>query len=89
MVGLQLIRSIMNKQGLFSKQPQKWHNRNKEKGQVFANLLKRKFTPNSDTTALCGDTTYIKINGLWCYLAVVINLANRQVVDQLNEIQIK
>ena len=70
----------MTQQGLFSKQPQKWHNRNKETGQVFANHLNREFTPDSQTTVLCGDMTYIKVNGVWCYLAVVINLLNRQVV---------
>ena len=43
--------------------------------------MNREFTPNADkTTVLCGDTTYLKVNGIWCYLAVVINLCNRQVV---------
>ena len=78
--GLPLIRNLMTQQGLLSKQPQKWHNRNKETGQVFANHLNREFTPDSQTTVLCGDMTYIKVNGVWCYLAVVINLLNRQVV---------
>ncbi|KYK83504.1 hypothetical protein SA3033_07100 [Aggregatibacter actinomycetemcomitans serotype d str. SA3033] len=27
----------MKQQGLFSKQPQKWQNRNKENGQILAN----------------------------------------------------
>ncbi|MCI7354093.1 MAG: IS3 family transposase [[Actinobacillus] rossii] len=67
---LRLIRNLMIQQGLFSKQPQKWHNRNKEIGQVFANHLNREFTPDAQTTVLCGDTTYIKVNGVWCYLAV-------------------
>lgn len=59
----------------------KWQNRNKEDGQIFANNLNREFTPNVDkTTVLCGDTTYLKVNGIWCYLAVVINFCNRQVV---------
>ncbi len=78
--GLPLIRHLMVQQGLFSKQPQKWYNRNKETGQVFDNHLNREFTPSPQTTVLCGDTTYIKVNGIWCYLAVVINLLNRQVV---------
>ena len=61
--GLPLIRHLMIQQGLLSKQPQKWHNRNKETGQVFANHLNREFTPDSQTTVLCGDTTYIKVKG--------------------------
>ena len=61
--------------------PDKRQNRNKENGQIFTNHLNREFTPNADkTTVLCGDTTYLKVNGVWCYLAVVINLCNRQVV---------
>ena len=48
--GLPLIRHLMIQQGLLSKQPQKWHNRNKETGQVFANHLNREFTPDSQTT---------------------------------------
>ena len=61
--------------------PDKWQNRNKENGQIFTNHLNREFTPNADkTTVLCGDTTYLKVNGIWCHLAVVINLCNRQVV---------
>ena len=79
-VGLYLIQKLMKQQELFSKQPQKWQNRNKENGQIFANHLNREFTPNADTTVFCGDTTYLKVNGIWCYLAVVINLCNRQVV---------
>ena len=79
-VGLYLVRKLMKQQGLFSKQPQKWQNRNKENGQIFANHLNREFTPNADTTVFCGDTTYLKVNGIWCYLAVVINLCNRQVM---------
>ncbi|SPX42635.1 Uncharacterised protein [Haemophilus influenzae] len=48
----------------------KWQNRNKEDGQIFANNLNREFTPNVDkTTVLCGDTTYLKVNGIWCYLS--------------------
>lgn len=77
---LYLIRKLMNEMGLFSKQPQKWRYSNQEQGRRFDNLVNREFTPAAQTTVLCGDTTYIKINGLWCYLAIVINLANRQVV---------
>ncbi|BAS47707.1 Tra5 protein [Aggregatibacter actinomycetemcomitans NUM4039] len=36
-VGLYLIGKLMKQQGLFSKQPQKWQNRNKENGQILAN----------------------------------------------------
>ncbi|MCW9698226.1 DDE-type integrase/transposase/recombinase [Avibacterium sp. 20-129] len=47
----------------------------------FNSLLNRKFSPDSQTSILCGDTTYLKVNGEWHYLTVVLNLAQRQVVD--------
>ncbi|KYK88137.1 hypothetical protein SA2200_04950, partial [Aggregatibacter actinomycetemcomitans serotype d str. SA2200] len=46
----------------------------------FLLIMNREFTPNTDTRVVCGDTTYLKVNGIWCYLTVVINLFNRQVV---------
>ncbi|TNG97861.1 IS3 family transposase, partial [Pasteurellaceae bacterium USgator41] len=79
-ISLYLAAKLMKKMGLCSKQPQKWRDHSKDGGKRFDNVLDRQFTPDKETTVLCGDTTYIKINGLWCYLAVVINLNNRQVV---------
>lgn len=79
-ISLYLVRKLMNNMALFSKQPQKWRDHSKDGGKRFDNVLDRQFLPNDGKTVLCGDTTYIKINGLWCYLAVVINLYNRQVV---------
>ncbi|KGQ32459.1 hypothetical protein P375_05185 [Gallibacterium genomosp. 2] len=43
-------------------------------------MLNRQFSPHSETTVLCGDTTYLKVQGEWHYLAIVMNLAQRQVV---------
>lgn len=70
----------MKQQGLFSKQPQKWRYQDKDNGQIFDNILARQFSPKPHITVLCGDTTYLKVKGVWHYLAVVINLSNRQVV---------
>ncbi|MCW9710623.1 IS3 family transposase [Avibacterium sp. 21-586] len=81
-VGLALIRKLMKQQGLVSKQPQKrWRQGTLEKAStLFHNVLNRQFNPTSETTVLCGDTTYLKVQGEWHYLAVVMNLAHRQVV---------
>ncbi|WKT01086.1 IS3 family transposase [Gallibacterium salpingitidis] len=81
-VGLALIRKLMKQQGLESKQPKKRYSYPFAEGQTmpFNHLLNRQFTPDSQTTVLCGDTTYLKVNGEWHYLAVVLNLAHRQVV---------
>lgn len=79
-VGLYLIRKIMVREGLESRQPKKYRHTNSQSGAIFENVLDRKFTPDAETTVLCGDTTYIRVGDVWCYLAVVINLLNRQVV---------
>jgi len=81
-VGLALIRKLMKQQGLVSKQPQKrWRPGTSEKvSTLFNNVLNRQFNPLSETTVLCGDTTYVKVLGEWHYLAIVMNLAHRQVV---------
>lgn len=80
LVGLYLVAKLMKQQHLVSKQPKKHRHYDKEQGDIFSNHLVRQFTPKANTTVLCGDTTYIRIAGVWCYLAVVINLFNRQVV---------
>lgn len=81
-VGLALIRQLMKQQGLVSKQPQKrWRTGTSEQAStLFNNVLNRQFSPCADTTVLCGDTTYLKVQGEWHYLAIVMNLAQRQVV---------
>lgn len=81
-MGLALIRQLMKRQGLISKQPQKRHyycTKQEQQG-IFGNHLNRGFTPDSGTTLLYGDTTYININGEWHYLAIVMNLSRRQII---------
>lgn len=64
-VELALIRKLMKQQGLVSKQPQKrWRPGTSEKAStLFNNVLNRQFNPLSETTVLCGDTTYVKVLG--------------------------
>jgi len=47
---------------------------------VAANLLDRNFTPAAPNQAWSADMTYIWTNEGWLYLAVVIDLFNREIV---------
>ena len=60
-VGLYLIAKLMKQLQLVSKQPKKHRHYDKERGEIFSNHLARQFTPEAETTVLCGDTTYIRM----------------------------
>lgn len=47
---------------------------------VAANLLDRNFTPNTPHQIGTSDITYLWTNEGWLYLAIVLNLFNREVV---------
>lgn len=48
---------------------------------VAPNLLQRDFSPAAPNQAYIGNITHIPTKAGWLYLAVVINLFSRQVVD--------
>lgn len=80
-VGRWLARRLMKECGLVSCQPGKHRYRIcKEKNAASSNLLKRAFSPVMPNQAWCGDISYVRINGGWCYLAVVMELNSRRVV---------
>ncbi|MCX2957476.1 MAG: DDE-type integrase/transposase/recombinase [Serratia symbiotica] len=72
----------MQECGLLNRQPGKhrysgaW-----EEALASPNLLKRRFIPASPNQVWCGDISYIRIHGGWCYLALVVELYSRRVVD--------
>ena len=47
---------------------------------IAPNLLSRQFTVDQPATAWVSDITYIRVAGIWAYLTVIIDLADRAVV---------
>ena len=45
-----------------------------------ANLLDRDFNHRLPGTCVVSDLTYVKVDGKWCYICVLIDLFNREVV---------
>ncbi|WP_404802329.1 DDE-type integrase/transposase/recombinase [Brenneria izbisi] len=48
------------------------------------NLLKRRVMPSEPNRMWRGDINYIKVNGDWVYLALVIDLYSRRIVGIKN-----
>ncbi len=72
--------NIMKRLGLVSRQYRhKYKHRDKEH-KVHQNTVNRNFSPTAPNQVWCGDVTYIRIKGGWCYLAVVLDLFSRKVI---------
>ena len=50
--------------------------------QICENLLARNFSPIAENQTWCGDTTYVRTDEDWLYLAVVIDLFSRKVTNK-------
>ncbi|EDT8879104.1 IS3 family transposase [Salmonella enterica subsp. enterica] len=80
-VGRWLARRLMQECNLESRQPGKHLYRSvQETSPASPNLLKRQFAPESANRVWCGDISFIRVCGGWCYLALVIDLYSRRVV---------
>lgn len=80
-IGRWLARKLMQECGLLSRQPGKHRYRGaREEALASPNLLKRRFMPASPNQVWCGDISYIRLHGGWCYLALVVDLYSRRVV---------
>jgi len=44
------------------------------------NLVNRQFNNRAENEVIVGDLTYIRINGKWCYLCVLLDLCHRRIV---------
>lgn len=76
------IRKIMRANGFYPQTSKKYkpiHN-GKTDGKYYDNRLKQKFKTNKPNQAWAGDITYIRTSIGWVYLAVVIDLFNREVI---------
>lgn len=72
----------MRENGIYSITRCRYHPYPKEKVEVRYNdnIVAQKFNVQQPNKIWCGDITYIKTQSGWVYLAVVIDLFNREVV---------
>ncbi|SHL56518.1 IS3 family transposase [Fibrobacter sp. UWEL] len=76
------LRRIMRENGLYSVVVKKFkpYRPGKSDGMYAQNLLQRNFAPFGLNQYWCGDITYIRTNLGWVYLAVVLDLFNKEVI---------
>ncbi|MCL4103138.1 IS3 family transposase ISMdi5 [Fibrobacter succinogenes] len=76
------LRRIMRENGLYSVAIKKFkpYKPGKSDGMFAENRLQRNFAPFGLNQFWCGDITYIRTNLGWVYLAVVLDLFNREVI---------
>lgn len=76
------IRKIMKENGFYPETSTKYkpaHN-GKADGKYYKDKLRQKFKTNKPKEVWVGDITYIRTSMGWVYLAVVIDLFNREVI---------
>ncbi|MGL4484099.1 MAG: IS3 family transposase [Anaerovoracaceae bacterium] len=84
--GIQLslykVGRIMRENGLYSIRRKKYKpfRNGKSTGKFFDNLLKQNFNPERLNEVWAGDITYIRTDSGWVYLAVVMDLFNREII---------
>ncbi|MFA6309241.1 MAG: IS3 family transposase [Clostridia bacterium] len=80
--GICRIRRLMRANGIYSitRYKHKPYPKQKVETRYNENILAREFNVNEPDRVWCGDITYIKTVSGWVYLAVVIDLFNREVV---------
>lgn len=77
------IRRLMKENGIYSVMKRRYRPFSKKETiemRYTDNLLNREFSVLEPNKAWCGDITYIKTATGWAYLAVVIDLFNREVI---------
>ncbi len=81
-IGMSRLRRLMrsmNLPKLFSKKSPN-HSTKSESGD-FKNFLNRKFHTSAPNQIWVSDITYIRVNGRWAYLCVIIDLFSRKVIS--------
>lgn len=76
------LRRIMRENGLYPVTLRKWkpYRKGKCDAMYSENLVQRKFDPDSLNAVWAGDITYVKTALGWVYLAVVLDLCNKEAV---------
>src|SRR5438105_3796154 len=81
-IGLARIERLMRDNGIRARHKRRYKatTDSKHSMPVADNLLQRNFTPESPNCVWTGDITYIATDEGWLYLAVVLDLFNREIV---------
>jgi transposase InsO family protein len=76
------VRRIMREHGLYSVTQKKYRpfRHHQEKNPYKQDLVKQQFRPEGPNIVWAGDITYIKTKIGWVYLAIVMDLYNREVI---------
>lgn len=81
-IGLSRIERLMREHGIRARYPRRFKatTDSKHSMPVAPNLLARNFTPMTPNCVWTGDITYIQTGDGWLYLAIVLDLFNREIV---------
>jgi len=81
-IGLRRVERLMREHGIRArhKRRHKATTDSKHSMPVAPNLLARNFTPEAPNRVWTGDITYIQTGEGWLYLAIVLDLFNREIV---------
>jgi transposase InsO family protein len=81
-IGLTRVERLMREHGIRARHKRRYKatTNSKHSLPVAANVLDRNFTPTAPNLAWVSDITYISTEEGWLYLAVVLDLFNREVV---------
>ena len=81
-VGKDRVRKLMQQHGIRAKTKRKFvvTTDSKHSLPVAPDLVQRRFNPQEPNQLWCGDITYIQTGEGWLYLAIVLDLFNREIV---------
>jgi len=76
------VRRLMRENGIYaiSRQKQRPYPKEEVETRFSENLLNQDFSVEKPNAVWVGDITYIKTNAYWIYLAIVLDLYNREVI---------
>lgn len=81
-IGLRRVERPMREHGIRARHKRRYKatTDSKHSMPVAPNLLARNFTPEAPSRVWTGDITYIRTCECWLYLAIVLDLFNREIV---------
>jgi transposase InsO family protein len=81
-IGLRRVERLMHAHGIHARHKRRFKatTDSKHSMPVAANVLERNFTPAAANRVWTGDITYIQTGQGWLYLAIVLDLFNREIV---------